>query len=90
MAQLNPPVVFIGPPPSAMRSLGDKIASTIVAQSAQVPCVDWSGVGLQFKPLATDKYATVPKDIYDQAMVTTAEQGLAHAERIGYPVMVKV
>jgi acetyl-CoA carboxylase/biotin carboxylase 1 len=46
LALLDPKVVFIGPPPSAMRSLGDKIASTIVAQSAQVPCVDWSGKGL--------------------------------------------
>jgi biotin carboxylase len=29
-----------------MRSLGDKISSTIVAQHAQVPCMDWSGQGV--------------------------------------------
>src|SRR5215471_12259255 len=46
LAKLKNRVVFIGPPGSAMRSLGDKISSTIVAQSAQVPCVDWSGVGV--------------------------------------------
>jgi acetyl-CoA carboxylase / biotin carboxylase 1 len=34
-------IVFIGPPGSAMRSLGDKISSTIVAQSADVPTMPW-------------------------------------------------
>ncbi len=89
LAQLDPKVVFIGPPPSAMRSLGDKIASTIVAQTAQVPCVDWSGKGLVFESSASGS-ATVPQEIYDQAMVSTPESGLAHAERIGFPVMIKV
>jgi len=37
-------IVFIGPPGSAMRSLGDKISSTVVAQHAQVPCMAWSGL----------------------------------------------
>ncbi|PLW41443.1 hypothetical protein PCASD_07157 [Puccinia coronata f. sp. avenae] len=36
-------IVFIGPPGSAMRLLGDKILSTIMAQSAQVPTMAWSG-----------------------------------------------
>lgn len=39
-------IAFLGPPGSAMRALGDKISSTIVAQSAQVPCIPWSGDGL--------------------------------------------
>jgi acetyl-CoA carboxylase/biotin carboxylase 1 len=39
-------IVFIGPPGSAMRSLGDKISSTIVAQSADVPTMAWSGTGI--------------------------------------------
>ncbi|CAI2182867.1 18350_t:CDS:2, partial [Funneliformis geosporum] len=39
-------IVFIGPPGSAMRSLGDKISFTIVAQSANVPTMDWSGNGV--------------------------------------------
>ncbi|KAI7515486.1 Acetyl-CoA, partial [Hortaea werneckii] len=39
-------IVFIGPPGSAMRSLGDKISSTIVAQHAGVPCIPWSGTGV--------------------------------------------
>lgn len=46
-------IAFLGPPGSAMRALGDKISSTIVAQSAQVPCMPWSGDGLTI-PTNTD------------------------------------
>ena len=35
-----------GPPEGAMWSLGDKIASSIVAQTAGVPTLPWSGTGL--------------------------------------------
>jgi biotin carboxylase len=34
-----------GPPEHAMWSLGDKIASSIVAQTAGVPTLPWSGSG---------------------------------------------
>ncbi|CAF3972236.1 unnamed protein product, partial [Rotaria sp. Silwood1] len=36
-------IIFIGPPEQAMWALGDKIASTIIAQSADVPTIPWSG-----------------------------------------------
>ena len=35
----------LGPPEHAMWALGDKIASSIVAQSASVPTLPWSGSG---------------------------------------------
>ena len=35
----------LGPPERAMWALGDKIASTIMAQSADVPTLPWSGSG---------------------------------------------
>lgn len=38
-------IMFIGPPEKAMWALGDKIASTIVAQTAEVPTLPWSGSG---------------------------------------------
>lgn len=38
-------VVFIGPPEKAMWALGDKIASSIVAQTADIPTLPWSGSG---------------------------------------------
>lgn len=38
-------IAFIGPPKRAMWALGDKIASSIVAQTAEVPTLAWSGSG---------------------------------------------
>ncbi|KWU41533.1 hypothetical protein RHOSPDRAFT_36903 [Rhodotorula sp. JG-1b] len=82
-------IVFIGPPGSAMRSLGDKISSTIVAQHAQVPCMDWSGQGVDQVITAEDGYVTVEDDIYHKACVHDAEEGLVCAQRIGFPIMIK-
>lgn len=39
------PVLFLGPPSQAMWALGDKIASSIVAQTAGIPTLPWSGSG---------------------------------------------
>jgi acetyl-CoA carboxylase/biotin carboxylase 1 len=38
-------IAFIGPPEKAMWALGDKIASSIVAQTADIPTLPWSGSG---------------------------------------------
>jgi acetyl-CoA carboxylase/biotin carboxylase 1 len=72
-----------------MKSLGDKIASTIVAQTANVPCVDWSGSGLTVISKDENGYLYVPQDIYSQATTASVEKALEHATRIGFPVMVK-
>lgn len=82
-------IVFIGPPGSAMRSLGDKISSTIVAQSAEVPTMAWSGTGVSETVLTEDGLVTVPDHVYKRACVTTVDEGLDRAEKIGYPVMIK-
>lgn len=81
-------IAFIGPSSAAMRSLGDKIASTIVAQSAGVPTMEWSGKGLVVKEhdgLILD----IPASLYRQACIETVEEGLAVSRRIGYPLMIK-
>ena len=36
-------IVFIGPPSTSMAALGDKIASALIAQAADVPTLPWSG-----------------------------------------------
>ncbi len=36
-------VTFIGPPPEAMRRLGDKVAAKLLAEQAGVPVAPWSG-----------------------------------------------
>lgn len=41
-------VLFLGPPSQAMWALGDKIASSIVAQTAGIPTLPWSGSGKKF------------------------------------------
>lgn len=38
-------IAFIGPNEKAMWALGDKIASSLVAQTANVPTLPWSGSG---------------------------------------------
>lgn len=38
-------LLFAGPPSQAMWALGDKIASSIVAQTAGIPTLPWSGSG---------------------------------------------
>ncbi|KAI8988392.1 acetyl-CoA carboxylase [Mycotypha africana] len=81
--------VFIGPPASAMRSLGDKISSTIVAQSAQVPTMGWSGDGVTETEFDAEGHVVVPDRVYEKACVKTAEEGLRAAEKIGFPVMIK-
>ena len=39
----SPPIRFIGPAGPPMYALGDKIGSTIIAQNAGVPCMEWNG-----------------------------------------------
>ncbi|MCJ1388280.1 acetyl-coenzyme-A carboxylase [Xylographa bjoerkii] len=82
-------IIFIGPPGSAMRSLGDKISSTIVAQHAKVPCIPWSGEGVDQVVLDNDGIVTVADDIYDLGCTHSWKEGLEKARKIGFPVMVK-
>ncbi|KAI9734288.1 MAG: acetyl-coenzyme-A carboxylase [Cirrosporium novae-zelandiae] len=82
-------IVFIGPPGSAMRSLGDKISSTIVAQHAKVPCIPWSGEGVDQVLIDENNLVTVDDEIYDKGCVHNWQEGLEAAKKIGFPIMVK-
>jgi len=72
-----------------MRSLGDKISSTIVAQHAEVPCIPWSGEGVADVEVDKDGIVTVTDETYAKGCVNSPEEGLAAAKKIGFPVMVK-
>lgn len=72
-----------------MRSLGDKISSTIVAQHAKVPCIPWSGEGVDQVVLDEEGIVTVAPDIYDKGCTHNPKEGLEKARKIGFPVMVK-
>ena len=72
-----------------MRSLGDKISSTIVAQHAKVPCIPWSGEGVD-EVLMDDKgIVTVADEVYEKGCTHSPKEGLEKARKIGFPVMVK-
>jgi acetyl-CoA carboxylase/biotin carboxylase 1 len=79
-------ITFIGPTSPVMSVLGDKIAANILAQTAKVPSIPWSGDGLTAELTAE---GTIPQDVFDKACVTTVDEALAAAERIGFPVMLK-
>lgn len=90
LSQLPKRVVFIGPPGFAMRSLGDKISSTIVAQHADVPCIPWSGTGVKDVKIDHEtKLVSVEEDVYAKGCCTGPEDGLEKARKIGFPVMIK-
>ncbi|XP_030077913.1 acetyl-CoA carboxylase 1 isoform X2 [Microcaecilia unicolor] len=85
-------IAFMGPPSQAMWALGDKIASSIVAQTAGIPTLPWSGSGLtvDWQEIETKKRAlTIPEEVYRKGCVRDVDDGLQAAEAIGYPVMIK-
>ncbi|XP_028270703.1 acetyl-CoA carboxylase 2 isoform X5 [Parambassis ranga] len=86
-------ISFLGPSSKAMWALGDKVASSIVAQSADIPTLPWSGSGLRVDWAEEDqrigKIISVPLEIYKKGCVHDVDDGLAGAEKIGYPVVIK-
>ena len=72
-----------------MRSLGDKISSTIVAQHAKVPCIPWSGEGVDEVIVDKEGIVTVADNIYAKGCTHSSKEGLEKARKIGFPVMVK-
>uniref|UniRef100_A0AAQ5ZK67 acetyl-CoA carboxylase n=1 Tax=Amphiprion ocellaris TaxID=80972 RepID=A0AAQ5ZK67_AMPOC len=86
-------ISFMGPSSKAMWALGDKVASSIVAQSADIPTLPWSGSGLRVDWAEEDQrqgnVISVPPEIYTEGCVHDIDDGLAGAERIGYPVVIK-
>ncbi|XP_071137494.1 acetyl-CoA carboxylase-like isoform X4 [Mytilus edulis] len=83
-------IIFIGPPEYAMWALGDKIASSIVAQTANVPTLPWSGSGLTVEwDEKKGHRVTVPNDVFKKACVKDGDEGLKAAKKIGFPVMIK-
>lgn len=87
-------ITFLGPPAPVMSVLGDKIAANILAQTAGVPSIPWSGSfgdedndGPLQARLQED--GTIPDATFKKACVTTADEAVVAANRVGYPVMLK-
>jgi acetyl-CoA carboxylase/biotin carboxylase 1 len=79
-------ITFLGPTASVMYILGDKIASSILAQTSGVPTIPWSGDGLRAELLAD---GTISDEIFRKACVETLEEALTQTARIGYPCLLK-
>ncbi|KAL7058134.1 hypothetical protein AAHC03_016978 [Spirometra sp. Aus1] len=97
-------IALLGPDHDAMWALGDKIASTILAQSAGIPTVPWSGSHIVVntedvlspgssiaQPPSSRRSVSelISPEDYDRACVSTVEHCQAACNKIGYPVMIK-
>jgi len=87
LSKSDPPIKFIGPDGSSMRALGDKIGSTIIAQSAGVPCIEWNGETVI--AIYNKETGSLPAKALEDATVPNAAEAEKAAEKIGFPVMIK-
>lgn len=71
-----------------MRALGDKISSTIVAQSLNIPVIPWSGSGIMMDPADCFEPEKC-EPIYQSAGISSLEEALSKAESVGFPLMIK-
>lgn len=74
-------IVFLGPPERAMWALGDKVASSIVAQTAEIPTLPWSGSNL--KAQYNGKKIKISTELFNKGCVVSAEDGVKAAQKIG-------
>lgn len=88
-------IKFIGPTGPVMSVLGDKIAANILAQTAEVPSIPWSGSygGPDDGPLQAElnDEGTIPDVIFEQATCRDVEEAVIAANKIGYEngIMIK-
>jgi len=88
-------IKFIGPTGPVMSVLGDKIAANILAQTAKVPSIPWSGSygGPNDGPLQAElnEEGTIPDEIFEKATCRTVEEAIEAAKKIGYEngIMIK-
>jgi len=88
-------IKFIGPTGPVMSVLGDKIAANILAQTAKVPSIPWSGSygGPDDGPLQAEltEEGTIPDETFEKATCRNVEEAIEAANRIGYEngIMIK-
>jgi acetyl-CoA carboxylase/biotin carboxylase 1 len=87
LASSTPPIKFIGPAGPPMQALGDKIGSTIIAQTAGVPCIGWNGQDV--RATYDRSTGTLPDEAYEQGSIHSASEASEAAARIGFPIMIK-
>jgi acetyl-CoA carboxylase/biotin carboxylase 1 len=78
--------MFLGPTAPVMFALGDKIASTILAQTSKVPVIPWNGEGIEAEITAD---GSIPQEPFKKACLQSYEEAHESVKRIGYPVVLK-
>jgi len=87
LAASQPKIKFIGPAGPPMQALGDKIGSTIIAQSAGVPCIAWNGMDVQAE--YDVECGKLPEEAYERGSIHSPTEATAASLKIGFPVMIK-
>eukprot|EP00794_Sanderia_malayensis_P012741 gene12741-14046_t len=85
-------IAFIGPTSTSMWALGDKVASSIIAQTIGVPTLPWSGNDLKIDGpdcIQNGRLIALPDDVYKKGCIADVIEGIKCASKIGYPVMIK-
>jgi acetyl-CoA carboxylase / biotin carboxylase 1 len=94
-------IQFLGPNAGVMFALGDKVCANILAQTAKVPSIPWSGEGVELELNAngeidattvdekTGEKTFVSDEVFRSACCKTKEEAVSAADKIGYPVMIK-
>ena len=87
-------IAFLGPSAESMDAVGDKICANILAQTAKVPSIPWSGEGVELElnsngeiDATTDEKSGektfVSEDIFRSACCKTKEEAVFAADKIG-------
>uniref|UniRef100_A0A1I7T0B6 acetyl-CoA carboxylase n=1 Tax=Caenorhabditis tropicalis TaxID=1561998 RepID=A0A1I7T0B6_9PELO len=81
-------IIFIGPSEKSIIASGDKIISTIIAQSIGMPTVTWSGSDVKVKECVDFEHF---HELRAQATIKTAKEGFEAIKKyqIGVPMMIK-
>lgn len=86
-------IQFIGPSSSVMAALGDKISANILAQSAKVPSIPWSGdhitLDVEKRKVEAPNEDIIPSHLFKEACIFNVDDARRVAGNIGYPVMIK-
>jgi hypothetical protein len=63
-------IQFIGPTAPVMAALGDKVSANILAQTADVPSIPWSGGGIKS---GLNAEGVIPQEVFNSACVAACQ-----------------
>jgi acetyl-CoA carboxylase / biotin carboxylase 1 len=72
-----------------MELLGDKIGSTLIAQSLGISCVPWSGSDVTCDVPHVLSVKRISGELIKSCSVSCIEDVIKACERIGFPVVIK-